>query len=267
MTDIDVQDKGWFEEQLRRNPNDGVLWCQYGDLLWETECDPAQCVKAYEAAARLLPAKDMRVRLGSALVKKGDREEGLRLICESVEERPRAYGYAMLANAYLACGMFAEAEVAGRQAIDCDPESADSHFVLAEALRKKPLQAIEAYREAIRISPEHQEAWEGLGSLLASTETTQAEGIQCLLRAVELDPQDVQARGYLANAFWRSGQTAEAERQYCKAKKADLQNWHVRKWYSEFLDDQGRSAEAERERSEASELRDGEQRDQTLKLN
>ncbi|NUN92467.1 MAG: tetratricopeptide repeat protein [Verrucomicrobiae bacterium] len=78
-------------------------------------------------------------------------------------------------------------------------------------------QAVEHFRKATEIAPEHFEAWHSLGMALMKAER-HAEAVEAGLRAVRLNPQDQFARVSLSMCFQRNGQIPEAEAEAAKAK-------------------------------------------------
>src|SRR5690606_33078729 len=132
-------------------------------------------------------------------------------------------------------GALAEAERAYPRALDLDPlyALACSHFAVAplhpravrdatryfrraieqrpvpDVLRNlglmlartaRPLEAMDAYRQALELDPLLVSAWLGLGEILLE-QTQPAEAKAALMRAVELDPQNAEARYRLAFAL------------------------------------------------------------------
>jgi tetratricopeptide (TPR) repeat protein len=247
-----------LRDGVKTYPQSGKRWLTYADFLHD-ECDDAkETVRAYEKASELLPSMDLRLRLGAACVDAGEVERGLSLIKSSLAETPRAHGYCILANAYLKCERDLEAEQACRQAIRLEEENEEAHFLYAEAVRKRSRSdAIRYYRIAVQLDPQYQVAWSALGREMIADATSRREGVRCLGRAIELNPNDGWSRVYMANALWRLGDSERAESEYKAAIKAFPAYADVYVWYAEFLESQERPEEAAAQRRLSKELTGG----------
>jgi len=229
-----------FERRIKRDSDNGILWYWYGDFLWN-ECDnPQKTVHAFEMAQKLLPDKDLRMRLGSAYVKSGQFEKGISLMLESLKESPTEYGYCFLASAYLKKNMYKEANEACQKALSLDPDFEEAFYLLGESYKKdNPKKAIECYKKALKRDSTYQLAWQALGRELLSENKIQ-EGISALCKAIELDPQDGWSKSFLAHAYRRIGEIEKAEEQYKDAIEVFPKYPDVYKWYAEFLESQDR---------------------------
>lgn len=245
----------FFRRDLKQSPRDGLLWFRYGRFIDE-ECEnTAEAVRAFEMARRCLPGKDLRLRLGSAYVKDGQGRRGIALIRKSLLERPRAHGYAFLANSYIQLGKLRQAQAACRRALELDPDYEEALYLMGEAIWPTSRErAIPYFREAIARDKHYQVAWQALGSVLVGDDATRAEGIAALKKALRLKHDDVWARIYLANAYWSLRRYTEAEKQYKASIRISPEFPDVRKWYADFLRSRGRLKEAAREMRRAKKL-------------
>lgn len=229
----------YLERILEEHPEDGDLWLEYGNFL-RNECDnPRDVLHAYETAQRLLPERDLRVTVGEALVRAGRAEEGLELIRAFLSSNHYSWAYCIYADCLIFLEMYHEAEAPLREVMKRDPNYDESYYLMGEVVREKsPLDAVPYYREALRLDPEYQAAWQGLGSILIAASDTLGEGLEALRRAIELDPNDLWATLYLANGLWKAGRLEEAKRQYemaierfpnkelCKEKYFNFMNYN-----------------------------------------
>lgn len=130
-----------------------------------------------------------------------------------LEEAERAYQRALdLDPLYaLACSNFAvvqlhrgaveDAERFFRRAIEQRPvPDVLRNLGLMLARTARPLEAMDAYRQALELDPLLVSAWLGLGEILLE-QAQPAEAKAALMRAVELDPQNAEARYRLAFAL------------------------------------------------------------------
>lgn len=215
-------------------PDDGLAWSAFGDCLYNESDNPTLAIRAYERAQELLPEKDLRLRLGRAYVSKGEVERGFAMMHASAAERPRPEAYCLLADAYLRNGQLFQAEEACRTAIQLQPSFEEAYYLLGEALkdRDRPA-ALNAYRTALSIDNKYALAWQALGrELVASGEAD--EGADALGKAVDLDPEDVWSRIFLANGLWKVGRLEEANKQYLAAMALAPEFPDLRRWYEEF---------------------------------
>ena len=228
-----------YRTKLELEPSNGVLWLEYGDFVAEEYDLPHETVRAYENAAKLLPKKDIRARIGAAYVDAGDSDVGLALIKQSVTENPRAHAFCILAGAYLKMADYESAKKAAEQAIILDSEFEEAYYLLGDATRHFSHEdAIGSFRAAIERDASYALAWQALGRELATDSATLDEAILALRRAVELDPKDGWAMAYLANSLWKRDCTNEAAQWYERAIGVFPDCEDVRRWYEQFLNEQ-----------------------------
>lgn len=224
-----------YREKLLNEPKCAVLWIEYGDFV-DNEYDmPDEVVRAYENAARLLPNKDLRLRLGGAYIIAGKPDVGLSLIKDSVSENPRAHGFCFLADAYLQLEDYESAKQAAEQAIIEDVDFEEGYYLLGEATRRfSRTDAIGCFRKAIQLDYTYALAWQALGRELAADDDTIHEAVTALRRAIELDPEDGWAMAFLADALGRIGRTGEADNWYRRAISAFPGYEEMKRRYAEF---------------------------------
>ena len=72
--------------KLKKDPNNGLLWLKYANFL-DQECNnPNKAIESYKKAQRLLPNKDLRLKLGSAYDSTGDTAKGISIIKECIQD-------------------------------------------------------------------------------------------------------------------------------------------------------------------------------------
>ena len=222
--------------ELKRDPDNGLLWLEYADFL-DQECDnPTKTIEAYKNAQRLLPDKDLRLKLGSAYDSAGYTAEGISMIKECIQDKPSPPGYCILANVYIKNDMFLEAISLCKSALNIDQNYEEAYYLLGEATKHKSSEeAIKYYRKAIDLDNEYQLAWQALGRELIANKKSINEGIVALRKAIEIDPEDGWAVIFLANALWRIGKIAEADKQFQLAVRTFPDYPKFREFYKEFI--------------------------------
>lgn len=237
MSDQEWEDtQANYRDRLKQTPNDGELWFEYARFL-SRECDnPTLAVRAFEEAQRLLSGQDLRLQLGAAYIKAGQYDLGGKLIRQSVEDRPTAHGYCILADALINRGECDEAMELLRKSQVIDPSFEECYFLMGEAMRKTDrLGAIVQYQKATTLDPNYQYAWQRLGSVLISDPKMVEQGIRCLRKALELDPDDAWSYLYLGNALWSINNLEDAERAYLDAIELNAESKFFIQCYHEFM--------------------------------
>lgn len=234
-----------YERLLKKNKNDGTLWLEYASFLDSESYNYKKLLNALKMAQVLLPEKDLRFQIGDAYVKAGEIEKGLSKIKEVLNEEKSAVGFCYLADSYYYLEKYEDAIKACQKAINIDPNYEEAYYLYAESIRyKSKKKSIEYYYKAIHLDPEFQEAWSSLGRELISMNDRVEEGLVCLDKAIELNPDDGWAILYRANGLWKIGELSKAEEAYKAAIKVFQDYSDVYKWYAEFLKSQNRINEA-----------------------
>ena len=112
--------------------------------------------------------------------------------------------------------------------IKAQPQSASAWFALGEADGNlgHDAQAIDAYRQALRINPQDADAWNNLGfSYIGAGQYAQA--IEACRQALQINPQNADAWYNLGNAYYHAGQYAQAINAYRQALQINPQDADV----------------------------------------
>ncbi len=117
-----------------------------------------------------------------------------------------------LGVAYSELGMDKEAIEAYKQAIRIKPDYADAHLFLGFAYSELGMdkEAIEAYKQAIRIKPDYAEAHFKLGWLSYGKLGMHKEAIEAYKQAIRIKPDDALAHYYLGLSYGKLGMYKEA---------------------------------------------------------
>jgi len=127
-----------------------------------------------------------------------------------------------LGVAYGDSGMYKEAIEAYKQAIKIDPDDAEAHFNLGVTYGDSGMykEAIEAYKQAIRIDPNLAEAHLGLG-LTYNNSGMYKEAIEAYKQAIRIDPDYADAHNNLGVTYYESGKYKEAIEAFKQAIRID----------------------------------------------
>jgi len=136
-----------------------------------------------------------------------------------------------LGVAYDKSGQIAQAIDAYRQALRIDPEHAGAWSNLGNAYADsgQSAKAIDAYRQALRIDPEHARAWYNLAVAYADPGQT-AQAIDAYRQALRINSEYAKAWNNLGNAYHRSGQIVQAIDAYRQALRINPEDTGA--WYN-----------------------------------
>ncbi|MFC1489058.1 tetratricopeptide repeat protein [Thermodesulfobacteriota bacterium] len=150
-----------------------------------------------------------------------------------------------LGNALLRKGRTAEAIEHYREALRLRPNYVEAHNNLGNALAKQGLadEAIKQCREALRLNPNYEKAHNNLGSILAEQGRID-EAVKHYREALRLHPNYVEAYNNLGNALKQKGQTDEAVTHYQEALRINPDNIEAHNILGGVLEKQGQTFEA-----------------------
>ena len=92
-------------------------------------------------------------------------------------------------------------------------------------VKKHDAEAIQHYKEAVRLDPKYSEAYFGLGNIYYNAKKNQ-ESLPFYEKAVELKPKWVTAIVYLGDNYYRLKRYNEAKTQYTNAIHLDTNSDH-----------------------------------------
>ena len=180
------------------------------ELILEGKLDEA--VAALRTAIALDPHYHAAFhRLGNVHRIRGEWDLAVDAYMKAIEEADLpAYRYG-LASAYLGKGAFPQAETCFRMALELEPNKAENHLGLANALGQleRPLDAELELREALRLDPGLQDAHTNLAVLLLS-QGKAAEALEHHMKALAIPPNTVQEQFNLGQCLVALGRTDEA---------------------------------------------------------
>jgi tetratricopeptide (TPR) repeat protein len=105
-----------------------------------------------------------------------------------------------------------------KQSLRINPDNAAAHNNLGNTLLQtgRTLEAIDQYKQALRINPNYARAHNNLGNVLVQTGQT-SEAIDEYNQALLIDPDYADAHNNLGNVLYQTGRTSEAIDQYEQA--------------------------------------------------
>jgi serine/threonine-protein kinase len=161
--------------------------------------------------------------LGVALVRHGDRREGVALVRKAVEREPTSAGFQCdWARVLQESGDLAGAEAAYRASIALDPKNSFAHSALGETLEDSGRlpEAVVEYRTALDLSPQHVGTMTNYGLCLRKVPDLDG-AIAVLGEAVRLDPAAATAQFDLALCLLDRSDDESAEPHLRAALAAD----------------------------------------------
>jgi len=140
----------------------------------------------------------------------------------TTSESDDAVAWFYLGFAYGELSRHNDAIEAYRQALRIDPENAFAWYNLGTACSKlgRHNDAIEAYRQALRIGPEHALAWFNLGTAYNALGRPN-DAIEVLRQALRIDPEHAVAWSNLGTAYNALGRDTDAIEAYRQALRID----------------------------------------------
>jgi predicted O-linked N-acetylglucosamine transferase (SPINDLY family) len=159
----------------------------------------AESIACFERLIALYPGAaflaTVRGNYGNALREAGRVFDALTQYRLALESTPHSTGlYNSIGNAFKDLGQWQEAEAAYRKALEYDPGNADALNNLggAELNRGHHHEAVKLFRQALAIQPNLAQSWYNLGNALNDLSDF-AASVDCLQKAVDLDPDHVEA--------------------------------------------------------------------------
>jgi serine/threonine-protein kinase len=221
-----------FREVIRIDPNGAVAHHNLG-LALRGRGQAAEAIAAFRDAIRLDPAyAEAYLQLGKDLAVQGKLAEAMTAFREAIRIDPND----VLAHNSLGCFLcddvhdYPAAEGEFREAIRLVPDDAVTHYNLGNALRHqgKLAEAIAAFRDAIRLNPEHVEARICLGSVLCDGWHDYPAAISEFHESIRLEPDNAEAHRCLGVALREQGKLDEAVVAFLAAirLKADFAEAH-----------------------------------------
>jgi len=132
-----------------------------------------------------------------------------------------------------------------KQSLRINPDNAAAHNNLGNTLLQtgRTLEAIDQYKQALRINPNYARAHNNLGNVLVQTGQT-SEAIDEYNQALLIDPDYADAHNNLGNVLYQTGRTSEAIDQYEQALRLNPNYADAHNNLGNVLYQTGRTSEA-----------------------
>ena len=234
-----------LEGLVRASPDDARSRTWLGRLYGDRQ-QFAAAIEMLETAIKLDATRARPyAALAEVLLELGRFGEGERSIRQSISIEPTTSSLVLLGYALGAQSKSLEAEDAFRRALAVDPQNEEAMFNLALELRNRaPDEALALFEAAIRLDPLYSDAHREYGFQLAITgDFARAEG--ALRTSLEIKEADALSHVYLANTLASTRRFSEAESELTRASilspLSALSQWGLGKLYEAT----GRPMEAE----------------------
>jgi tetratricopeptide (TPR) repeat protein len=221
-----------------------VLLGQYQELAGRF----ADAAETYTLALALQPRDgDVKRRRIIALIGAMDYEQAAAFAADGLREHPNDRRFLHLQGQALFDGGRRSAAFALlEQAVRNEPGDVDTMFALADLYHDagRETDAEEALRRVVAVQPEHPNALNYLGYLLALRGENLDEAIDLVQRALEQDPENGAYLDSLGWAYFKRGDLEEAERYLTAAAERLPENSEVQDHLGDLFARAGRYAEA-----------------------
>ena len=226
--------EAFHREQLRSKPNDAAVWNNYGAFLLDVQHDPLGAEKAFRKALELDSNEpNAEGNLANVLKDRGELDAAEELYRHALVANPvntlvrRNYAVFLSLNRNdpkAAAKLY-------REGLKLDP----GNDTLTKGLEEVPTR--KSYIKAIEDDPDNPDSHNSYGVFLECSENDPEGAEAAYRRALELDPDHVNASGNLAIRLWRIGDLDAAEKLLKRALASDPSNILQRNNLAEFLFD------------------------------
>jgi tetratricopeptide (TPR) repeat protein len=143
-----------------------------------------------------------------------------------VQDKSDARVHYNLGRDYNVLDMHKEAIESYKQAIRIDPDDAEAHYLLGNTylLLDMNNEALDACKQAIRINPDYAEALTNLGVAYGNLDMHK-EAIESFKQAIRIDPDDAEAHNNLGVAYGELGKHEEAIKSYKQEPEHVVNKW------------------------------------------
>src|SRR6266545_222860 len=160
--------------------------------------------------------------LGMVYYRQGREDEAAKTLKKAISLNPKdTCAYDQLGRMYYDLGQYTESIEAFRQEVELQPSSVAYHFLgNGYYFTEKLEDALAAYQEAIRLTPNYEEAYIELGKVYIRL-GCHADAIDSYQHALKLQPDDVIAHVGLGFTQFKQGNKDAAMRQYRILRELD----------------------------------------------
>ncbi len=182
-----------------------TILCRLGSLAEELGL-VAEAERVFQTASERDRAAPLPlIELGILAIHLQDYDSAVRHLKDAVRCEESAMGYSLLGHALGSIGREEEEESAYRDALRVDPNYEEAHYNLAVLLaQRRPSEAVANLKRALELDPNYAAAHRELGLAMRKS-GSRPEAEYHLRRAIELNAGDPWAHVYLGNYLWSGG--------------------------------------------------------------
>ncbi|WNB75225.1 tetratricopeptide repeat protein [Methylomonas koyamae] len=213
-----------FRKMIAVDPNIAEIHFNLGAIYTQLN-DAKGAMVAYRKALQIKP--DLTVahfNLGALLQQQSQWQEAAKHYRHAVEQQPGYYqAWANWGAVLQTLGDLKAAEQCYRKALDINADAL-GYFNLGTNLYDQGMlgQAIEAFREALRLEPQFANAWNDLGEIYRD-QGNMEEAVRCYRAALQANPEHGRANYNLGESYCLGGQFEQAIQYFAASDFADAQ--------------------------------------------
>ncbi|ANE56837.1 2OG-Fe(II) oxygenase family protein [Methylomonas sp. DH-1] len=213
-----------FRKMIALDPNIAEIHFNLGAIYTQLN-DAKGAMAAYRKALQIKP--DLTVahfNLGALLQQQSQWQEAAKHYRRAVEQQPGYYqAWANWGAVLQTVGDLKAAEHCYRKALDVNADAL-GYFNLGTNLHDQGMlgQAIEAFREALRLEPQFADAWNDLGEIYRD-QGNMEEAVRCYRAALQANPEHGRASYNLGESYCLGGQFEQAIQYFAASDFADAQ--------------------------------------------
>ena len=236
-----------WADVVAKRPDNHRAWNNLGAFQLHKAKSPQQAAIAFQRALALSPDyPEAHNNLGQALIKLGQREDGLALVERSMRLAPGKTNLeAGCGSALMDCELYVQALPHLEKALAFAPNDPAAHFNLANALVKlnRAAEAEQHYLTALTESPDEIDALTNYGTLLRNLGRVD-EAVNQFKHALRVDPTSAEAHNDLGIALLMLGRDTDGLQHLRDAIRLNPKPFETRLNLTRALAQTGHTAEA-----------------------
>jgi len=202
---------GSFRKMLALDPRIAEIHCNLAIILTQLN-DVKAAIASYRKALQIKPELTLaQFNLGALLQQQGLLQEAARHYQQAAEQQPGFFqAWANWGTVLQERGELENAEKCYRKALALN-FNAQGHFNLGTVLygQGRHQEAIQAFREAVRLAPQFADAWNDLGETLRD-QGEMDEAVHCYRQALAASPRHGRANYNMGECYCMAGQLEQA---------------------------------------------------------
>jgi len=208
-----------LSKALQLAADEFAVWIWYAQVCRQLE-QFAEAIDAFEHAIQLQPTMAGGYSgLGTVLAETGRFEEAERALSRSMQLRPSAPRFVLLADVQVQLGKITEAEESLRAALQLEPDNEEALFNLAMSIAKRdPVAARPLLAHALEADPRYAAAHRELAWIHLQLKDHDP-ALAAIDTALALDPDDARAHIYRGHVLITLGRELEAQSEFESAHR------------------------------------------------